>query len=332
MEEWTKRIVVLDTWHVWHNHLRTLLLSSLLFGFYGAYLWIVCSSAPGVFTGLLLFVSQVCVGFPATRAHFELGMITRSQLRLLHSESTNGADDYKEVDIGIGDVPLFFEGQSMGVKNATRTIVDDYNDLAWFAIACWAVVSTGVYYLGSFPPYLCILGDVVLAGSCIVSYLSGYWMSSGTSLEEELNELEYYVIQRLRSIDSRARRYKPTIRLLLVKGLRSDILIDFLVVLTASENTTVEYHMGLPPSEQERFVVEAPEEAVNAVKSGLGKEPLRPDWSVEKVRTQSGLILRLVRVSEETDLVPPYMRNPDSIEASSEDFLRILDALLANLP
>ena len=331
MEEWTQRIAVLDKWQVWHNHLRTLLFSILLFSFYGVYLWIICLSPPSLITGLLLFLSQIGVGLPATRTYYELGMKTRSELRLTSSGPTNGENHYKETEIGVGDLPLLFERFALGVRRATKTILDDYNDLAWFAVTSWAIASTGFYYLSNLPPYVCIVSDIVLAVTCSVSYISGYWMARATSFEDELNQMEYYVIRRFGFFDSAAGRYKPRIRVLSTRRLRNDILVDFLVVLTLPGNKVVEYHMGLSSEEPERFLIEAPEDVVIGLKRSLKEDVFGPDWSLEKVRTQSGLILRLVKESQNKTTVRSYMLGPDSIDESSEGFLQVLKTLLAEL-
>jgi hypothetical protein len=335
-KEWTENVSVLDNWNVLHNHFRTLLFSLLLFSFYAAFLWIICSSPPKVFSALLLFLSQVAIGLPAARAYYDLGVSTRAQLRLFDSSLVREEKEIDEIRIRLGDIPLVFERMSLLTTKSLRSNLDDYNDIVWFAISTWAVVSTGLYYFGLMPPGVCLLGDFILAAGCLASYLGGYWMSTGHSFEDELDHLEYYVLRRLRLLDTESGRFHPRFLLLVARRGRRRLLVDFVAELKLDTGILVEYHMGLPSNESERFVVDAQEGQIAELKDALADSLIikNRSWCVEKVRTQSSLILRLINERNEIDLTKPrsYLKEPNLVEQSADDFGLALIELLSRLP
>jgi hypothetical protein len=335
-KEWAENISVLDNWNVLYNHVRTLLFSLLLFSFYAAFLWIICASPPSIFSTLLLFLSQIAIGLPAARAYYDLGVSTRAQLRLFDSALVREEKQIEEIRIRLGDIPLVFERLAIRTKKSLRSNLDDYNDIVWFAISTWAIVSTGLYYFDLMPPGICILGDLVLATGCFASYLGGYWMSTGHSFEDELDHLEYYVLRRLKTLDGESGRFRPRFLLLVAKRGQTRLLVDFVAEMTPDKDTVIEYHMGLPSNERERFVVDAQESEIAELKKELLDSPMVKDgtWCAEKIRTQSSLILRLINEKDEIDLTrtSSYLKEPSLVEQSADDFRVVLRELLAKLP
>lgn len=328
-------ISVLDKWQVWSNHLRALLFSIVLFSFYGAYLWIVCSSSPGLFTVLLLLLSQLAIGVPACRAYHDLGAANRAELGMFDSAVLRDRSSIEDIAVSLGQIPFIFERLVLDARKSIRTAADDYTDISWFLVSAWATVSSGLYYFGSLPTGICLLGDGVLAVACALGYFGGYWMTTGRSFEDDLDHLEYYVLKRLKVLDSAANHLKPNVVFLGAKRGGMIHLVDFVIELRPSDNITAEYHMGLPSNEAERFVLEAPEEKVvhsmdwlrDSARAKSGK------WLAEKIRTPSGLILRFVNESQRIDLTDSwtYLRDPGLIEASSREFEGALLDFLASL-
>lgn len=334
-EEWMQRISVLDTWQVWSNHFRATIFSLVLFFFYGVYLWIICSSSPSVFSSLLLFFSQISIGLPATRAYYDLGAANRAELKMFDSAVLRGSAALKEINISLAEIQLIFEHLFLDVKKTVRTVLDDYNDLSWFSVSTWAVVSTGLFYFNLLPARVCFLCDVVLAFACTASYLGGYWMTTGQRFEDDLDYLEYYALKRLKALESTTSPLKPNFILIAAKRGRRLVLADFAAEFKPNEAVTIEYHVGLPSDEAERFVIEASESRIGQSKERLDNSPLvqGEKWLVERVRTRSGLILRFINKSHQMDIANSgsYLRNPKLLEESSREFKTALRELLASL-
>ncbi|TFF83723.1 hypothetical protein EU524_02015 [Candidatus Thorarchaeota archaeon] len=331
-EEWLKRISVLDRVQVWSNHLHTALPSVFFFLLYGTYLWIICSSRHVILGGLLLFFSQIAIGLPASRAYYDIGASTKTELKMFDSAVLRSRDSLKEIKIGIGEIHLAFERLLLDIRRSVRTVLDDYTDMSWFSVSVWAVVSTALYYFELLPVGLCLLGDVILAIACTTSYLGGYWMMAGESFEDDLDHLEYYTLKRLKVLDSIVGSMESSILLIAAKRGRKLLLVDFVAEFKPSKQVTVEYHVGLPSDRLERFVVDAPESVISQAKAILANSDIvrKGKWLPEKVRTPSGLILRFVNSSNGIDITNSrsYLKDPESLEESSDEFRTALVELL----
>jgi hypothetical protein len=334
-EDWLDKISIIDSLGVWHDHLRTLVFSFLLFGFYGFFLLIICSSTTTLLTLILLFGSQVLLGLPASRGYSDLGILTRQKMRLYDAVVTNHSTSPEEVVLKPETIPVAFERLSFHAQRADKTATDDFNDISWFIVLAWSVLSTAIFSFGLIGHLLlALLGDLVLAVACSLSYLGGYRTHRGISFEDQVAQLEYFVTSRIRAIDEKSQRFSHSTIFLLRSRIRRLYVADILVKIETLSDIEFEYRMGLPSGESERLILDAPDTLSGRVKGCLEALPMftSGSWRVEEIQTQSSKILRAINVKS-VDISEPatYLKSPetqaDEIEFLSDVLRTILDEI-----
>ena len=330
-EEWLDNLLILDTRGVWHDHLRTLVFSIILFGFYGFFLLIICTSRIAALSILLLFSSQVLIGLSATRGYSDLGILTQEKMRFFDSVVTNGSSSLDQVEVNPGNVPLFFERLSFNAQKTDQVRTDDYNDISWFIMVVWSILSTALFSFQLIDRTLCaFLGDLALVLACFLSYTTGYRTRRGTSFEDQVTHLEYHTINRLKTIDEGAREVRHATSLLLQSRLRRCYISDILVEFKMNSGVELEYRMGFPSAEKERFILDAPDNIAAEVKQSLEALPAfaSGNWLVEEMKTQHSKILRAVNEkSLDISNSASYVKSPDSLKAE----LSVLHSILTTI-
>lgn len=289
------KYLLIDTWDVRHQHLLISSFSILLFATYGAFLWLLCSMTPSIFSSILLLSSQIGLGLPATRAFYDFGVTSRGMLKLYDSGILGPDVETRDLKINVGDIPLVFERFDFEIRKYDSGALDDLNDIAWFVVIVWAMISS-VGILIEFAGFnFCILGALVLVITCFASYISGYRTIQGVSFEEDLHHLEYYVDRCIKAADTALPSANGQIILQVTKRGRKTVLLDIIVEFTISLNSIIEYHIGLSSQLQERFIVDAPTETLDMAYTKFKELSVVKElrWALEQVTTQSGRIVRI---------------------------------------
>jgi len=331
-EESTKRHVVIEQFEARWNHFKTLAFSFLLTFVYAAYLWVVCSTRPDVTSALLLFGSQIAIGFPTTRAYYEWGLSNNEKLKLLDPAKLNGKGKHLEVDIHLGDLPLFFEKMDLEIQRYDKGSHDDLNDMAWFGILVWAAVSSTLFFLtiSSYP--LCIVGSLVLMMACLGGYLSGYWKSRPNSFEDELSHLQYYVERRYKELDEHLPKNGARIYLQLIEQRRSVALLEFSIEVPLGDHNALEFHMGLSSTEQERIVIKTEDDVLKRILHESEKIPEinNNNWMIERIMTSSGPIVRILNQTSDFSILNrfSFVKSPSLIDESSKNVSEIFSRVL----
>ncbi|MHA2024628.1 MAG: hypothetical protein ACW98U_01910 [Candidatus Thorarchaeota archaeon] len=331
-EESTKRHVVVDRFEARWNHFKTLSFSTLLSFVYAAYLWVVCSTRPDVTSALLLFGSQIAIGFPATRAYYEWGISNKEKLTFLDPAKLNRKGRHLEVDIHLGDLSLFFEKMDLEIQRYDKGSHDDLNDMAWFGILVWAAVSSTIFFLAISSYPLCIVGSLVLMMACLGGYLSGYWKSRPNSFEDELSHLQYYVERRYKELYEHLPKNGARIYLQLIEQRKSVALMEFSIEVQLGGQNVLEFHMGLSSTEQERIVIKAEDDVLRKILNEAEQIPdiENNDWMTERIMTSSGPIVRILNQSSEFSILnrSSFVRSPSLIDDSSKNVGDIFSRVL----
>lgn len=320
-EESTRRQIVVDRSAARMSHLKTLAFTLLMTSVYTVFLWFLCYTRPSVASSLLLFGSQIAIGFPATRAYYEWGISNKEKLHFLDPAKMNGKGKQLEIDIHLGDLALLFEKMQLKVNKYDKGSFDDLNDLAWFGIFVWSALSSSLFFLniGGYP--ICIGGSLVLVLTCTASYLSGYWKQRNQSFEDDLNHLQYYVEKRYKDLDEHLPRKGSRIYIQMVKKRRKFVLTDFSIEISLGGNNAIEYHMGLSSTEKERILVKAEDAVLNRIYNRAKEMPpvVETGWVVERIMTLSGPIVRILNQSSDFSLLNrvSYIKSPSIIDESS---------------
>lgn len=331
----SKKLVLVDIYSVRRNHF--LILSfSLLIGFvYSSFLFLVCSTTPGILSGLLLFGSQIAMGIPATRAYYDLGVSTRESLHFIDPAQFNDNHPLHTVEFNLGDISLVFEKMDLQIRKYDKGTLDDLGDLAWFGIFVWAAFSSTTYFLkiSSYP--LCIVGALVFLIATLMSYLSGYRIKRSIGFEDDLSHLEYYVDTRLKGIDAVIGPVGAKFFAELLKRRGKLILVDFGAAIHIEADTTLVYHLGFPSNESERISVSARTEILSSLQERLLNSNTFSinGWNLEMIDAQTHSILQMrnqlssFSVSNRSS----YVTDPSQITDSSKTTAAVVSEVAAQL-
>ena len=321
-EESSKKHIIVDKFEARMNHLKTVAFSLLLAFVYVIYLWFVCSTRPSTTSSLLLFGSQIAIGFPATRAYYEWGVSNKEKLHFLDPAKLNGKGKQLEIDIHLGNLPLFFEKMDLQIRRYDKGSFDDLNDIAWFGVFVWAAVSSSLFYLSISGHPLCMVGSLVLMLACAGSYLSGYWKARSQSFEDDLSHLQYYVTKRFKDLDEHLIGGNTRIYVQMKEQWRTIALTEFSIKITLGSDHALEFHMGLSSTEKERIVIKAEEDVLNRVYNRAQQltEVKEHRWFVERILTPSGPIVRILNESSDFSITnrTSYVKSPSLIDESSK--------------
>ena len=328
----SKRLVLVDNLNARKNHILTFAFSVLFGVVYGAFLWFVYSTRPGVMSTLLLFGSQIAIGFPATRAYYDLGVSNRENLHFIDPAKFNGNGSLHDVEIHIGEIPLIFEKIDLQIRKYDLGSLDDLTDIAWFGIFVWAAFSSTSFFFRTSGNLQYIVGSLILLSLCFGSYLSGYWTRRNFEFEDDLSHLQYYVEKRLQDIDAHLPKNGARILVQVLERWRTMSIVDFSVQLKLGEDSSVAYHMGFASNEQERIVVQAGNDVLMKVYDGLTKAPSISEngWHAEKKKTQSSSMVQVVNrtsvfsVNKRSSFVTSPSVIDDSSETTAKAFSRVL--------
>ncbi|MHA1963171.1 MAG: hypothetical protein ACXACG_04215 [Candidatus Thorarchaeota archaeon] len=329
----SKRLVLVDNFDARMNHILMLAFSLLIGVVYTSYLWFVCSTIPGVMSALLLFGSQIAMGFPATRAYYDLGVSNRENLHFIDPSKFNGTGEHHEVETQLGEIPLIFEKMGLQIREYDKGSLDDLSDLAWFGIFVWAAYSSTSFFLGTNGYPLCLVGAMILLIACFGSYLSGYWTRRNYGFEDDLNHLQYYVEKRLRDIDTHLPKNGVRIYFQLLERWRMMVLLDFKVRIRLGEDSAVEYHMGFPSSESERIVVESGTEFLVRVYDRLTDEQaiIESGWHTSHSETHSSSTVQITNRSSDFSVNKrsSFVISPSATDGSSRVAAEVFSKVLS---
>jgi len=298
----SRKYLLIDTWEVKHQHLLNAAFGFLLFITYGAFMWLLCSMTPSITSSLLLLGSQIGLGLPVTRAFYDFGVSARRNLKFFDAGVLGADIDSEELQINIGDMPLVFEQLDFQIRKYDSGALDDLNDLVWFAVVVWAVISSAGIFSEFTGIPLCLLGTVVLGILCFISYTSGYRTVQGFSFEEDLHHLEYYIDTLIKELDEVLPKVNGNLILQIAKDGGRFVLIDIILEFTLQSDAVIEYHLGLSSLNHERVILIAPPKSLDAAYSIFKNLPIVKDskWTIDQVTTQSGRIVRII--NSETNL------------------------------
>ncbi|TFG27399.1 hypothetical protein EU528_12945 [Candidatus Thorarchaeota archaeon] len=314
----SRKYLLIDTWDVRHQHFLNAGFGILIVIIYGAYMWLVCSMTPSITTSLLLLGSQIGLGLPTTRAFYDFGVATRRKLKFYNAEILGSEIESEDLRINTGDIPLVFEQLDIQIRKFDSGAIDDLNDLVWFAIVVWAVISSvGIFMdLNGIP--LCTIGAVVLGILCVISYSSGYRTVQGFSFEEDLHHLEFYIEKCIKETDAALPEINGQTILQLAKHGRRFVLLDIVLEFVLPLDSVIEYHLGLSSLFQERAIITAPPKYLDIIYSEFKKLPFVKDseWILEQITTQSGRIIRIVNSNTNLCICDrsTFVINPESVD------------------
>lgn len=246
------------------------IVSLALFVSYGSLLGLICSIDEKVIMGIVLLVVQLLVGMPASRYANSLGRKAKSKLRFLDPSSLDDNWVLYEKPTHMSDIERIFEKLSILVQKADKKSPDDLNDVAWFSISIWAMLST-LYMLTSDAPLpICMFSAAFLAIVCVVAYKNGRDGLVNEYFDDDLAHLEYYVQIRISTLTKLVSDAQPEVQW--KKRGKRVALNDFCIdIPLAHQESSLRFYVGLPSEAPESFVLTIREENLLAVRESLSE-------------------------------------------------------------
>ena len=322
------KFLLVDSRDIKFQHALIIGFSILMFVTYGLFLWLMCSLTPSLIATLFLLVSQIALGLPATRAYYDFGVSARQMLRFYDSGVLGHEIETEDIKIPINEMSLVFDKINNQLQKHDHSVSDDFNDLAWFVIIVWSMVSSLVFF--QLPHYFsfCLIGAVILTITCFACYISGFRTNRGNSFEEYYSHLEFYIEKHIHTLNGLFPSTNGMVILQVTKRGQRYALVDFILEFTVKEIANLEYHLGLTSSQDERFILESSSSVIERVYHELKnlKELKTLGWSLERITAQSGRILRLIHQKRNIDItdMKSIIMSPSFIEKSVAEVGSIL--------
>ncbi len=276
-----------------------LIVSLALFVSYGSLLGLICSIDEKVIMGILLLVVQLLVGMSASRYANSLGRKAKSKLRFLDPSSLNDKWVLEEKPTHTSDIERIFEKLSILVQKADKKSPDDLNDVAWFSVSIWAMLST-LYMLTSDDPLpICIFSAAFLAIVCFIVYKSGRAGLVNEYFEDDLAHLEYYVQTRIGLLSRLVRDSQPGVQW--KKHGKRVVLNDFCIDFPLDHRVSgLRFYIGLPSEVPESFVLTVRDENLPIVLAKISERIASlTQWRIDREGASS---IRVMNTRQNLDL------------------------------
>lgn len=267
--------IAIDWSDVHRYDCRVLFIGVPLFMAYGLVLSLVCALGENILTTIFFVAIQLASGLPASRYANHLGRKSKSHLSLQDpSRLKNGwRIDVRETHNS--DMERIFEGFHTGIREADRKTIDDINDLAWFIIIVWVMISSVIPLIIGWVTLVCVSSSVVLGLVCLFTYYYGHRGLIDGYYEDDLAHLEFYVTSRLSALSELEKESIPKVMWKIRNNAK--VLYDFFIVIAVSESIQIRYHLGIPSKESERFLIEGPASVIDRISRRIEQEHMT-DW------------------------------------------------------
>lgn len=333
----SKQLVLVDNFIARKTHLLLLIFSMLIGVVYTAFLWLLCSTIPGVASAILLFGSQIAMGFPATRAYYDIGVSNRDNLIFIDPAKYDGKKKHHMVEIHVGEIPLIFEKIDINISKYDKGSLDDLSDLSWFGILVWTAFSSTSFFLGFGGYPLCLLGTAVFLIACFMSYVSGYRIRREYGFEDDLSHLQYFVEKRLKELDTYLSEFEVHIFVHVIERRRTIVMEDFSIAIKLQDNFKLAYHIGFPSNKTERIVARIRNDKSKSVFERLITLPaiLENNWYVELIASPTEPILQILNektsfsVNNRTSFVTSPSLIDESTKVVADVFSEVLSVFIA---
>ncbi|MDF1539931.1 MAG: hypothetical protein P1Q69_13625, partial [Candidatus Thorarchaeota archaeon] len=143
---------------------------------------------------------------------------------------------------------------------------DDVNDIAWFLVAVWAMVSTLLALTWEIFFPVCLVSAGFLIFVCFVSYYEGHKGLVNGYFEDEVDHLEYHIQSRLESMIALHSSVRSFVSW---KAKNRKIVLNDICVLFEIENTpntNISYYVGVPSEDKERIIIKCESTITETIK------------------------------------------------------------------
>ncbi len=303
--------ILFDWSGVYVQDYKTLILSIPMFLTYAVILNFICMYDNSIIAGMLLLFLQLVVGMSLTRIYHQLGNKAKSKLTLLDPSKLSSKWTIIRREIHAVNIAGIFEKFLFSISHADKKSTDDVNDIAWFLVAVWAMVSTLLFLTWEASVSVCLASVGFLMAVCIIIYYEGYKGLANGYFEDDIDHLEYHILSRLESLVSLHPSTRSFVSWKVKRG--KIVLNDFCVSIKIenSSNTAFRYYLGIPSEDKERIIIERGNISMETIRREL--QELLSEESVWKLSQTADNSIEIMNIKDKFDLSKrgAFVRTPE---------------------
>ena len=268
-------------------------------------------------------LAQILIGLPISRLAYAMGTKAREVLGFSDSTSLGPEWVKAETQTTRGELKHIFEKLHLDLGKKNQQTVDDLNDLAWFSIVVWSMISIILINLIGQNLLIYISPSVLLALVTAILYRNGYQSTPRFQYDDILDHLEFHIFTRLDAfsvlldsakVDFIVEWWK--------KGNRKTIgdILSYCLIETNVRRIEIFYNVGLPSNSFEVVKVKSSTPLNVTTFEGLS------GWTV----STDEFSLTLTNESGSLDLtdMSSIIATPSHIQNESDTIRELLESLL----
>jgi hypothetical protein len=260
--------------------------------------------------------------------HYSLGRSIKSNAKFVDPSKLNDGWKIEHERINLDDLKkLLLDGFTAIPEQITENI-DDYNDIAWFIILLWSLISSVIAYFLFSVPVFCIMSIFVLAFVSLMTFYNGYQSSDFEDLRDDFKHLEFFILSRLSMLQLINKISQRSLFIELISKdevtTLNDLGISIRISQADDEDYNIDYYIGFPSLAKERFEFRGSWSFDSATIEQLKELASKSDWSLEL--DSSGNMENISNASFPLHFVSTI--DLDDIEVSSNQILEFFNLLI----
>ena len=267
---------IIDYSDIHTSILRILFFDIIGFSGYAVLLYTYCMLWQGLACIALLFSTQLIAGMILTRLHYSYGITTKNKARLIDPSLLDVDWIPKRVDLEFEELKTTLNNVFTTVLGQNSNEIDDYNDVAWFVILLWSLISSVIGNFIYLESTFYIFGALVTALTCLMTFMNGYQSANLAYLIDDLDHLEYYILSRLSKMDMKDSRKMAFIEWF--SKYDTIALNDVGFRLNCGGNELC-YYIGLPSLKNERIEIQITNDSTSTLTSRMKALSAKSNWS-----------------------------------------------------
>ena len=328
-------ITMLDYSDMYTSVLRIILLDIIGFSGYAILLYIYCVIWQGLACTVLLFSTQLIVGMIVTRSHHSLGTTIKNKAQLIDPSMLDIDWKLQRVDLEFGELKTILSNIVSTIPVLNSNEIDDYNDVAWFGILLWSLISSVIGNLFYIEPSFYIIGVLVTALICLITFMNGYQSTDLEYLRNDLEHIECFILSRLSKLNEIRNNSHRTSFIEWVSKhdmtTLNDVGLTIRVNRGNNEFCIIDYYLGIPSLKNERTEIQIMNNESSLIISKMKELAFRSNWSYESQPKENYTWIKLCTKLEEGSLQLHNMLtiNLDRIEQTSTNIYEFLSEIIA---
>jgi len=329
-------VEILDWSRVRFVHLTVLtFITPALLG-YGGLLLVICYYLEGLIEIGAFVVIQIIIGLTLSRLAFVMGTRAQEVLGFQDPSRLDPSWIPCEEPITRGEIRRLFEKMQLALGSDEKVAIDDLNDVSWFTIVVWAMVSIILFGFIGQNILLCISPAFILTVSCIALYRNGYHSKLFSELDDILDHLEYLVISRLDSFSELLDKVKVNSYVCWMRKTDKQVLDDIVTRIVIKENdpknmVKIEHNIGLPSVVKETLKITIMNESLyNTILGNTQVLVNTRNWVLSENDTKEEKIIILINTENSPDWgdFESLISSPSQIQYESNAIRELLEPLI----